>query len=62
MRCEDVSRAKQSFKDECDINVIVERFGIGYEMPTGVVAPVYGDFTQAGDFRSAMDAVVAARD
>lgn len=61
LKCEDVSRAKQSFRDECDINVIVERFGIGYEMPQGVRAPVYGDFTEVGDFRGAMDAVIAAQ-
>lgn len=61
LKCEDVSRAKQSFKEECDINTIIDRFGIGYEMPTGVKAPVYGDFTEVCDFRSAMDAVLEAQ-
>lgn len=62
LKCDDVSLAKQSFKEECDINTIVERFGIGYEMPQGVRAPFYGDFTEVGDFRSALDAVNAARE
>lgn len=62
LRCEDVSLAKQSFKEECDINVIVERFGIGYEMPQGVKAPVYGDFSEVGDFRGALDSVRAAQE
>lgn len=61
--CLDPSLAKQSFKDECDINVLIERFGIGYQVPqAGIRQPVYADFTEAVDFRSAMDAVVRARE
>jgi len=44
--------AKQSFKDECDINTIVRRFGIGYEMPEDVRIPQYGDFTDVQDFHT----------
>lgn len=62
LSCDDVSLAKQSFKEECDINVIVDRFGIGYDQPEGVMAPTYGDFTNIGDFSTAMAAVVAARE
>lgn len=54
--------AKQSFRDECDINVILKRFGIGYEIPTGLNMPTSGDFTGINDFHTAMNAVVQARE
>lgn len=57
LRCEDVSLAKQSFKEECDINTICRRFGITGELPTNVRAPRYGDFTDVVDFQSALNAV-----
>lgn len=54
--------AKQSFAEECDINVIVKRFGIGYDMPEGLRMPQAGDFTGVNDFHSAMNAIVQARE
>lgn len=60
--CRPTSRTKQSFKDECDINTIVRRFGVTGQLPQGVRAPTYGDFVDVHDFRSAMDAVVLARE
>jgi len=62
LKCEDATMTQQHFKEECDINTIVERFGIGYEMPEGVRAPTYEDFTGVRDFQSAMNAGLAARD
>lgn len=62
LRCMDGSLAKQSFAEEVDINTIVRRFGLSGELPVGVRMPTYGDFTGVSDFRSAMDAVVAARE
>lgn len=53
---------KQSFKEECDINTIVRRFGLTGEMPVNVRMPSYGDFTGVWDYRSAMDALIQARD
>lgn len=58
-----VSLTKQSFKDECDINVLMRR----YEK-TGLVDHVnthqgnYGDFINAPDFHSAMNQIMAAED
>jgi len=50
--------AKQSFKEECDINTIVKRFGLGYELPTdGIRMPTYGDFTGINNFHDAMNVV-----
>lgn len=53
---------QQHFKDECDINSIVERFGLTGELPSDIKAPVYGDFTGVTDFRSALHQVMAAED
>lgn len=47
--------AKQEFKDECDINVILKKFGIGYEMPANFIPPTSGDFTGITDFHQAMN-------
>lgn len=54
--------AKQSFRDECDINVILKRFGIGYEIPAGLRVPQYGDFTGINDFHTAANAIARANE
>lgn len=48
---------KQSFKDEVDINTIVRRFGIGYQMPDNVRLPTYGDFEGINNFHQALNVV-----
>lgn len=53
---------KQEFAEECDINTIVRRFGLTGELPQNVRAPQYGDFSDALDYRSALDAVMAANE
>lgn len=58
--CEDESLAQQHARDECDINTIVRRFGLTGELPNGVRAPQYGDFTSATDYHTAMNAVISA--
>lgn len=58
--CEDPSLAQQHAKDECDINTIVRRFGLTGELPSGVRAPQYGDFTETTDYHTALSAVRAA--
>lgn len=60
--CEDPSLAQQSFKDEVDINYLLERFRVTGQMPQGVRVPTYGDFTGLTDYRSALDAVNRAND
>lgn len=55
-------RTKDSFAEESDINTIVKRFGLTGQLPTDVRAPVYGDFSEAMDFRECMAAVVAAQE
>lgn len=56
------SLAQQQFRDEVDINTIVERFGLTGEMPEDFRAPQYGDFTDVVDFQTAQNAVIAAQE
>lgn len=49
--------AQQQFKDECDINIIMKRFGKTGVLPAPAVMPQYGDYSQAVDYRSCMQAV-----
>jgi phage internal scaffolding protein len=57
--CEDPSLAQQHMKDECDINVIVERFGVTGQLPQNPVSPKYGDFTGVTDYHSALNQINA---
>lgn len=59
--CDPEKGAKQSFKDECDINNILRRHKAG-GMVTHVNANegVYADVTAAGDYRTAIERVRAA--
>lgn len=56
------SKAVQSEKDNCDINVIVKRFGITGQLPQNVRMPQYGDFSSVIDYHTAMGALVAAKE
>lgn len=61
LECRDPSLAQQNMKDDTDINVLLERFKVTGQMPQGLVLPTYGDFVGVGDYRTAMDAVLKAR-
>lgn len=58
--CSDPSLAIQSQAAEADINNIVRSFGVTGQLPTSVRLPQYGDFTGVDDYRSAVEAVMAA--
>lgn len=62
LSCADKSLAVQSAAEECDINTIVKRFGLTGQLPSGVRAPTYGDFTEVVDFQTAMNAIATARE
>lgn len=62
LSCPDESLAIQSAKDESDINTIVRRFGLTGELPGDFKMPQSGDFSGIGDYHSAMNLVLAARD
>ena len=59
--CVGETMTQQQFADECDINTIVERFGLTGELPNNLRMPVSGDFTGVVDFKTAMDAVSQAQ-
>lgn len=57
------SRAKQSFKDDCDINLIVKRHAQrGLWDHINPVEPKYGDFSKATDLQTAIELVTAAEE
>lgn len=61
--CADPTRTQQHFRDEVDINTIVERFGLTGELPSDVRVPVNGDFTEAvTDYQTALNLVIQADD
>lgn len=59
--CSDKSLTQQHQKEESDINTIVRKFGLTGELPMGVVMPQYGDFTSVSDYKTALNAVMAAQ-
>ena len=55
------SRTKQSFKEDCDVNVIVNRFVSGGELThLNRLAPQYGDVSNAVDLQAALELVEEA--
>jgi len=53
-RLSGTSIVQQQFKDECDVNVIVRRFGVTGELPQGLEGGMFGDFSGIEDFESAV--------
>jgi len=62
LHCEDATRAQQQFKDETDINVIVERFGLTGEIPKDVRTPTNEEFWEIQNFQGALNQINAARE
>ena len=60
--CKDPSLAQQHMKDECDINVIVERFGVTGQLPVTPLEPSYGDFSGVSDYHTAVNKIMATED
>jgi len=59
------SRTKQSFKNECDVNMIMKRFkrSAGADFLTryqGYVSGSFGDFSEVVDYRTALEQVAKA--
>lgn len=52
----------QAEKDNCDINVILERFGQGVPPPMITVPPADVEWNDALDFQSSMNLIVQARE
>lgn len=60
LKCLEETMAQQQFKDECDINNIMKRFGVTGQLPVAVRMPTYGDFTEVTDYHTAMNAMLEA--
>lgn len=54
------SRTQQHQAADADINTIVKRFKVTGLLPQASRLPSYGDFSEVVDYRTAMDAVIAA--
>ena len=62
LKCEDPTLTQQSFREDSDINVILERFNITGELPGSSSEPQYGDFLDSPvDYKSALDVVMTAQ-
>lgn len=63
-RC--VSMTVQSMSNEADVNQIVARaIKNGFMLDQGAIAgrfPIFGDFSEVGDFKSCLDRVIKAQD
>lgn len=59
--CLEPTKAQQHFKDECDINYVLNNFGID-ALSVSPLQPRYGDFSDVVDYHSALNAVIAAED
>lgn len=58
-----VSRTKQEFRDECNINSIIRRFRLEGRFPHGKPPPSmenYGDFCEAQDYLTALNTLKRA--
>ncbi|AXH75196.1 MAG: internal scaffolding protein [Microviridae sp.] len=62
LQCLDTSKTQQQFRDECDINVILQRFGVTGHLPITTVQPMEGDFTNVQDYQGALETVRAANE
>lgn len=62
LHCEDASLAQQHYKEECDINTILEKFNITGLLPESPLSPRYGDFSGISDYHTAMNRVIAVQD
>ena len=62
LACEEPSLAQQHFKEECDINTILQKFNITGILPEAPLSPRYGDFTGIGDYHTALNRVIAAQE
>jgi len=56
------SKTQQQFKDEVDINTIVERFGVTGEMPPPINFPEVQEFEETFDFQTSMNVIRQAQE
>jgi len=52
------SRTKQEHKDICDINLMLERYQRTGEINSNKSQPMFGDFSEVGDYQSTLDQIM----
>lgn len=62
LHCEDATLAQQQFKDECDINNIMQKFGMTGLLPQAPLEATYGDFSGVYDYHTALNAIIASEE
>nr|QJB21017.1 MAG: internal scaffolding protein [Microvirus sp.] len=60
--CSADSVTQQSFKDECDINILLAKFAVTGQLPDNVRVPQFVDFEDTFDFQSSMNVLRAAEE
>lgn len=55
LTCPEETMTQQQFRDECDINTIVERFGLTGMVPTNVAMPLESGFLDVIDYQTALN-------
>jgi len=60
LACQPPSMTQQQFKEECDINTIVQRFGVTGQLPVTTRMPSYGDFSGVSSYQDALNLVRAS--
>lgn len=58
--CVGKTMAQQQFKEECDINTIVENFGLTGQMPQNVRVPINEEFVESLDYQSSLNIMMEA--
>lgn len=57
------SKTKQEFRDECNINKIMERYHKNGILPDMIKEnPIYGDFSEAKSYQESLDIVLKAEE
>lgn len=62
LACTDPTRAQQQFKEETDINTIVERFGLTGQLPQNLRMPIQEEFVDVMDYQTALNKIMEADD
>ena len=62
LACEEPTLAQQHYKEECDINTILQKFNITGILPEAPLSPRYGDFSGISDYHTALNRVIAAQE
>lgn len=60
LECKDPTLAQQHFKEECDINTLVERFHLTGEIPIVQRQPLDIEYAEIFDFRQAQHQLIEA--